>query len=426
MDTNTWLNIALVVLFILIGGVFAGTEFALVSLRDSQIDQLAQRGRRGAKVAAVAHDPNRFLAAVQIGVTVAGFLSAAYGAATVADDVAPVLESLGLAPRVASNTALILLTLVISYLSLVLGELVPKRIALQRPIEVALATGPPLDRFATAMRPVIWLLSRSTDALVRLLGADPTARTQAITRDELRDLIRAHEELPPDERLLLTGVLAAARQSVAEAMRPRTDVTFLAADLPVPSASAMVRDLPYSRYPVTGESFDDIVGFVHVRDLYAHPVATTQTVGDLARAVLHLPGTNPLLPSLALMRSTRAHLAIVVDEYGGTDGIITLEDLIEELVGDIRDEYDPAGESVRTGEFDAGLTIEAFAEESGVQLDDGPYETVAGFLLARLGHLSALGESVEVPGHRLTVSAVEDRRIRRVTLTPLSADGLDP
>ncbi|MHA7135053.1 hemolysin family protein [Oerskovia turbata] len=419
MDSGTLLNIALVLVFVLVGGVFAGTEFALVSLRESQINQLAQRGPRGERVAGVARDPNRFLAAVQIGVTVAGFLSAAYGASTLAPDFVPALESLGLPTGLASTVSLVALTLVISYLSLVLGELVPKRIALQRSAQFALVVGPPLDRFAALMRPVIWLLSRSTDLVVRLLGGNPTARSEEMTEEELRDLVIAHEALPEDERRILTDVFAAAERSVVEVMRPRGEVVFLAADLPLPEAAAVVAAQPYSRYPVTGEDFDDVVGFLHVRDLLGVGPDETRTVRDVARTVLELPGTNELLPSLAVMRRTGVHLAIVVDEYGGTDGIVTLEDLVEELVGDIRDEYDPAHAPLAAGSFDAGLTIEAFEQECGVRLDDGPYETVAGYVIARLGRLGKVGDVVDLEGHRLTVTAVEDRRIRRVALAPL-------
>ena len=182
MDTQTFINLGLVVLFVLVGGVFAATELALVSLRESQLTALERKGSRGARVASVARDPNRFLAAVQIGVTVAGFLSAAYGGSTLAPDLAPHLEHLGLTAPAAEATALVLLTLFIAYLSLVLGELVPKRLALQKPAAVSLAVAPVLDRFASLMRPVIWLLSASTNAVVRLLGGDPHATERTALR----------------------------------------------------------------------------------------------------------------------------------------------------------------------------------------------------------------------------------------------------
>lgn len=423
MDSETWANIALVLLFILIGGVFAGTEIALVSLRESQINRMERQSTRGARVAAVARDPNRFLAAVQIGVTVAGFFSAAYGASTIAPDFAPVIESLGVPAGPAGTIALVLLTLVIAYLSLVLGELVPKRIALQSSARVALAVAPPLDRFATLMRPVIWLLSRSTNLLVRLFGGDPSATSEEMSEAELRDLVIAHQGLPEDERRILGDVFEASDRSVAEVMRPRGEVRFLDGDLTLGAALDEVRDQPWSRYPVTGEDFDDVLGFLHIRDLIdARDPA--RTVRNAMREIVALPGTNKILPSLSRMRREGVHIAVVVDEYGGTDGIVTLEDLVEELVGEIRDEYDVAGSSGpehhegAPGTYDAGLSIEEFAELTGVALADGPYETVAGFLIARLGRLGQLGDSVAIDGHRLEIVQVEGRRITRIRVAP--------
>ncbi|AEG45575.1 hemolysin family protein [Isoptericola variabilis] len=421
MDGETWANVGLVLLFILVGGVFAGTEFALVSLRESQIDQLEQRGARGRRVAAVARDPNRFLAAVQIGVTVAGFFSAAYGASTLAPDVAPLLAGLGLPDALASTAALFGLTLLIAYGSLVLGELVPKRIALQRSTQFSLVVGPPLDRFATLMRPVIWLLSRSTDAVVRLLGGDPTVRNDEMSGEELRSLVVSHRGLPEDERQILEDVFAASDRSLGEVMRPRGEVVFLAAGTALDEAAEQARSAPFSRYPVTGDDFDDILGFVHIRDLL-QPRRGARTVADVTRPVLELPVTNRLLPSLSLLRRTGTHLAVVVDEYGGTDGIVTLEDLIEELVGDIRDEYDPQATVHAEGTFDAGLTIEEFARSSGIELPDGPYETVGGFVLAELGRLAEVGDVVEADGHRLTVTGLDERRIRTVTVDRAPAE----
>jgi putative hemolysin len=421
MDQGTLMNIALVLGFILLGGLFAGTELALVSLRESQVNRLEKQGHRGARVAAVARNPNRFLAAVQIGVTVAGFFSAAYGASTLAPDFVPVLEDAGVPDRAAEPVALVALTLVIAYLSLVLGELVPKRLALQRAATVALVVGPPLDRFAGLMRPAIWLLSVSTNAVIRLLGGDPRATSEEMTDEELRDIVIAHEGLADDERRILNDVFDAADRSLSEVMRPRGEVAFLPARLTVAEAVAEVTDKPYSRYPVTGEGFDDVVGFLHVRDLLGAPAGTT--VRRLAREVLHLPSTNRVLPSLSRMRREGVHIAVVVDEYGGTDGIVTLEDLVEELVGDIRDEYDLedhvreelAGEP-RT--IDAGLTIEEFFERTGVELEDGPYETAAGFVLDRLGRLAVEGDVVVVGAHEVVVTEVQNRRITRLRVRP--------
>lgn len=415
MDQQTLINLALVVVFILVGGVFAGTEIALVSLREGQVNALAEKGGRGARVAAVARDPNRFLAAVQIGVTLAGFFSAAYGASTLAPDFAPVLEHAGLGEDAADTAALVLLTLFIAYLSLVFSELVPKRLALQRAAGVAYLVGSPLDRFATVMRPVVWLLSVSTDAVVRLFGGDPGATAEELSDEELRFLVDRHEGLEDDERRILTDVFDAGDRSLSEVMRPRGDVTFMAASLPVSDAVTIARTSPYSRFPVTGTGLDDVRGFLHVRDLLgADPAAPVRT---LTREILHLPATNRVLPSLSRMRAEGSHIAVVVDEYGGTDGIVTLEDLVEELVGEIHDEYDQEDPEV-AGELDAGLTIEEFGERTGVELEDGPYETAAGFVVHQLGRLAVRGDTVFVGDRELVVSAVDRHRITRLRVRP--------
>jgi putative hemolysin len=421
---TTWGNAVLVLIFVLIGGLFAAAEIALVSLRDSQIRALSTRGRRGARIARLADDPNRFLAAVQIGVTVAGFFSAAFGAATLSDDLAPVLEGWGMSPEAASTTALVLITLFIAYLSLVLGELVPKRLALQRAERFSYVLGPLLDVLATLVRPIIWLLSASTDVVVRVFGGNPEIGRDQISSEELREIVSGHEELGEEERRIVGDVFEAGDRQIKEVMVPRTEVDFLAADLPVSTAVRHAADQPHSRYPVIEGSPDDVAGFVHVRDLLDPDMVGRQVrVGSLARQVLFLPGTKRLLPALTEMRRTGSHLAIVLDEYGGTDGIVTMEDLVEELIGDIRDEYDlpgPQEAAPRLGEVEGLLNLDEFAERTGVELPEGPYETVAGFVIAELGRLPEPGEAVEVLGHRLEVIDMDGRRIARLRVSAVS------
>lgn len=418
IDSQTFLNLGLVVVFVLVGGVFAATELALVSLRESQLTRMEQRGGRGTRVAAVARDPNRFLAAVQVGVTVAGFFSAAYGGSTLAPDFAPYVADLGVGEDAADTVALVAMTLLIAYLSLVLGELVPKRLALQRSAELSLLTAPLLDRFATLMRPVIWLLSVSTNALVRLLGGDPEATGEQVSKEELREIVSTHQGLTADERRIAGDLFAATRTTLKEAMRPRGEVEFLERTMTLAEAARRVRERPYSRYPVISGGFDQVVGFLHVRDLLDVRPDDDRVVGDVVREVLVLPATNRVLPSVALMREAGTHLAVVVDEYGGTDGIVTLEDLVEEIVGDIRDEYDAARPTESSTDVPAGLTIEQFAERTGVLLQDGDYETVAGYVIARLGRIPDVGEAVEIDGTRIEVAEVVGRRIARVALHP--------
>lgn len=418
--SQIWINIALVLFFILLGSFFAAAEIALVSLRESQVERLSQRGRRGRTLASLVSDPNRFLAAVQVGVTLAGFISAGFGAAQIAPALAPVLESWGLSAGWASAIAFIGVTIVIAYISLVIGELVPKRIALQRAESTALVLAGPVELLARITRPFIWLLSISTNALVRLLGGNPHSGKEQISGEELRDIVAATEELTAEERALIDDVFDAGDRELREVMLPRTEVAFLDASTRVQEAILEVSDAPHSRYPVIRGSADDVVGVVHIRDLLTPDAdRANRRVGDLARDTAFFPGTKHVIPALTEMRRLRQHLAIVVDEYGGTAGIVTLEDLVEELVGDIRDEYDTEASGPRA-DVDGLLNLEDFVDETGVELPDGPYETVAGFVVSQLGELPTLGAVVEVDGHRLTVTELDGRRVARISVTPTS------
>lgn len=419
------LDLVLVAVFILVGGVFAATEIALVSLREAQAKSLSARGKRGARVARLMADPNRFLAAVQVGVTLAGFLSAAFGAARLAVPVSDALEGVGLPAGASDTSALVLVTLLISYFSLVFSELAPKRLALQRPEKVAMLFAPGLDRVAVFFRPVIWLLSRSTNVVVRLLGGDPHSQREAISEDELRGLVAAHESLTKDERKLIDDVFAAGERQLREVMLPRTEVAFLEASMTLSRAIQETAEAPHSRYPVAGTSQDDVIGFLHIRDLMVPATKARGTrVADVVREVKSLPDTKRVLPALSEMRREGHHLAIVIDEYGGTAGIVTLEDLIEEVIGDIRDEYDVEGDDplrFQSGEVEADglLNLDEVRSVTGVSLPEGPYETLAGYVMACLGHVPRIGEAVEVDGHRLEVTELDLRRVARVRVTPL-------
>ncbi|HST64985.1 MAG TPA: hemolysin family protein [Mycobacteriales bacterium] len=398
--SGTWSDALLVLLFVLLGGCFSAAEIALVSLRESQVKALVERGARGERLAKLVSDPNRFLAAVQVGVTLAGFFSAAFGAATLAEPFGDLLRRVGLPDGLSDTLAFVGITILISYVSLVLGELAPKRLALQRTEALALLAAAPLDRIATLARPVIWLLSKTTDGVVRLAGGDPGANREAITDEELRGLVAAHESLPADERKLIDDVFSAGDRQVREVMVPRTEVDFLDIGTTVSRAARVAREAPHSRYPVARRDSDDVIGFVHIRDLLDPdvPGGRAATVGGLAREVKRLPGTKKVLSALSEMRREGHHLAIVEDEYGGTDGIVTLEDLIEELIGDIRDEYDEAGAApARPGgpaEVDGLLNLDDLFEQTGLRLPEGPYETAAGWAMWKLGRLPVRGDTL--------------------------------
>ena len=418
-----WINVLVVLFFVLLGGFFAAAELALVSLRENQVQRLAESSRRGRRLATLTADPNRFLAAVQVGVTLAGFVSAGFGAAQIAPELAQPLIAAGLAEGVAQTVAFVVVTVLIAFLSLVLGELVPKRIALQRVEKVALFAAGPTDFIARLFRPFIVALSFSTNLIVRIFGIDPTAGKESISGEELRDLVAGHEELSEDERNLIDDVFEAGERELREVMLPRTEVDFLDSRLPVADAMRRVVDQPHSRYPVIRGSADDVVGFVHIRDILDPDASNRgEYVSQMCRPVVAFPGSKVVLETLTEMRRDRHHLAIVQDEYGGTAGIVTMEDLVEELIGDIKDEYDvdamPRQPRV-LGQVvvDGLLNLEDFEDETGVVLPDGPYETVAGFLVAALTRLPVVGDTVVEGDNEFRVVELDGRRISRVSVT---------
>ncbi len=417
-------DLATVAGLILLGSLFVAAEIALISLRDSQIRQLSTKGKRGAKVAHLATNPNRFLAAAQVGVTVCGFLSAALGAEKLGVYVIPQLTDLGLTDGAANVTSLVGVTLIIAYFSLVFGELVPKRLALYRTEEISLWTAGGIDLIAKLFRPVIWLLSRSTDFVVRLFGVDPKEQRSQMSEEELLDLVSGHAALTAEERDIVEEVFNASERQVHEVMVPRTEVDFMDASLTVGKAIALAVDRAHSRYPVVRGSTDEVIGFIHVRDLLDTSLVTAGgKIQELVRNIMFLPGTKGVLPALTEMRNQRQHLAIVLDEYGGTDGIVTLEDLVECLIGDIKDEYDTDEDDVsieaRTGDFeiDGLISLDDLRDQTGIDIPDGPYETASGFVMHFLGRIPVAHDVVSVNGIRITVLTMEGKRAGQLAIS---------
>jgi putative hemolysin len=423
-STPLFSSILIVVGLIVTGGLFVAAEIALISLRESQVKQLALRGKRGAIVAKLAANPNRLLGALQVGVTLTGFLSAALGAEKLGVYVIPWLEDIGMQSNSAATASLIGVTLVIAYFSLVFGELVPKRLALFRTEQIALASAIFIDFVANLFRPIIWVLSHSTNLIVRLFGIDPKEQRTAISEEELLDLVAGHAALTDEERDIVEEVFNASERQVHEVMVPRTEVDFMDASLTIGKAIALAIEKAHSRYPVVRGSSDEVIGFIHVRDLLDTSLANSNAkIQELARNIMYLPGTKAILPALTEMRKQRQHLAIVLDEYGGTDGIITLEDLVETLIGDIRDEYDSdeleISEESHTGDFeiDGLISLEDLQEESGVELPEGPYETAGGFVMHYLGRIPVEQDIVGVNGVRITVLSMEGKRAGRLLIS---------
>ena len=429
MDPDGALSVAglasdlfVVLLFILLGSIFVAAEIALISLREGQVKALSEQGRRGRRVAYLASHPKNFLAAVQVGVTLSGFLSAAFGADQLGDYLIPQLINWGLGESVAGALSLVLLTLLIAYVSLVLGELVPKRVALHKTEKIALAVATPVSVVGVIFRPLIWLLAHSSDLVLRAFGIDPKASREEISEEELVDLVTGHKALTEEERDIVEEVFNASDRSVHEVMVPRTEVDFMDAGLSLNQAIAIAVEKAHSRYPVVRGSSDEVIGFIHARDLLERP-DKSKTVMDLVRPIIFLPGTKGVLPALTEMRSKRQQIAIVLDEYGGTDGIVTMEDLVETLIGDIHDEYDDHSKEVsntpKSGvfEIDGLIALDDLAEQTGVEVPEGPYETLSGFVMHELGRIPEVSDLLEIQGAQIKVLSMEGKRVGSLLLT---------
>jgi len=418
---SIWSSIVIVLIFILIGGFFAGAEIALVSLRESQVRKIAQtKGRRGKMLQELHDHPNRFLAAVQVGVTVAGFIGAGFGASIISPYLEPVFSPF-LPDNVVPVVSLVLITLVIAYFSLVLSELVPKRLALQNSETWALIAVIPIELLARVSRPFIWFLSHSTNLIIKILGGDPSASRQELTGEELRDLVAGHVELSDNERALIDDVFEADDREIKEVMTPRTEVEFLDSELSIPEAAILVEKLAHTKYPVINGNADEVVGLVHVRELLSLEARkSSKKLREIASKVITVPGTTSVLSALAQMRKNKQQLLVVADEYGGTAGIVTLDDLVEELIGDITDENSAQEESINELDFHGEVEVEGlmnlddFADETHIYLPKGPYETVAGFVISRLGSIPSVGKFIEAEQCRFEILEIDVRRISKV------------
>lgn len=413
--SDTYIQIGLIVLLVIINAAFAGSELALVSLRDSQVERLRRKGGKGQTLSDLVKDPNQYLATIQIGITLAGFLASATAAVSLA---APLIEPLDFLGGFARPVAILIVTLILTFFTLVLGELVPKRIALQRAEGWALFAARPVSMMSKISKPVVMLLSYSTDLFVKLLGGDPTQQREVMTNEELRDLLVSRPELTVTQRDILSGALDVGERSVGEIVVDRTRVVSLSSSMEAEDAVRALLDCGHSRAPVEGEGIDDLIGVVHLREL----IGRTGTLAEVSRPIEAYPASLPVMKALGRMRAARAHLAAVVDEYGGTEGIVTIEDLLEEIVGEIYDEFDQEVQNVRRSpdgslEMPGNYPIHDL-EELGLAVPDGPYSTIAGYVMFRLGTVAKEGDLVEDDDKDIEVLAMDNRAIGRVRITP--------
>ena len=416
-----WMNLALVGMLVLVNAAFAGSEMALVSLREGQLSQLEREGTpRAMRLVRLARDPNRFLATIQIGITLAGFLAAAAAAVSLAEPLVPYLSALGGA---AEPVAIAGVTLVLTFVTLVLGELAPKRIAMQRALPWALVAAGPIDLASRLSRPVVAVLGGASNAVVRLFGVTPGAPGPAMTREEFRDLVTSHDTLHAEQREILTGALEIDTRLLREVLVPRGSVFTLDADQSITEALEALAAAGHSRAPVTRRHhLDHAVGVVHWSAVFRggdEPVATVST------PVLYMPDTMRVADALQRFKTERQQLAVVLDEYGDADGIVTLEDLLEEIVGEIYDETDKDLSTV-SRLADASIVLPGTfplhdLPDLGIELAErsGDYTTVSGLVMDQLGRVPrATGEVVHVNGWTIEVLDVAHHTATRVAFRP--------
>ncbi|RKN40188.1 hemolysin family protein [Micromonospora endolithica] len=417
-----WSQLALVGVLVVLNALFAGSEMALVSLRDSQIQRLERTSRAGAVLARLAKDPNRFLATIQIGITLAGFLASAAAAVSLARPLVPLLKVFGGA---AETLAIVLVTLVLTFVTLVFGELAPKRIAMQSAERWALLVARPLDVLSSITRPAVWALGATSDLVVRLVGLNPKHEPDEIGPDELRDIVAGNHGFTKEQRTIIAGAVEIADRQLKAVLVPRLQVFTLDSGTTAEAARLVLAATGHSRAPVVRHSgLDDAVGVIHLRDLVGVP--DDRPVDECARPPMLLPDSLPVVDALRQFKAERQHIALVVDERGAVDGIVTLEDILEEIVGEIYDETDrdvhsvrhePDGTMVLPGTFPVHDLVDIGVELPGRPAGD--YTTIAGLVLACLGHIpTETGESVTVDRWQLVVAGIDHHAIAEVRLHP--------
>ena len=437
--TDNWvLDLAMVVALILIGGFFAASEIALITVKRHRLHQLVSEGNRSAQVAErLTDDPARFLATIQIAITFLGFLASAVGAISLSGALAGIIRLIPIAAvqRAADGISFVLVTLLIALASIIIGELVPKTLALNFPERLALFVARPIGLLQAVLGPVVWFVTRISAVLVRLMGGKEKPQGGYLSTEELKLLVETGSEqggIEEEEKEMIHGVIELAEKRVHEVMVPRIGIRAVDVDDPIDEVLEMIIRAGHSRLPVFDESLDNIVGILYAKDLLPYLKGNGRTNGQidirgLVRAPVYVPESKPVDDLLHEMQVAKRHIAIVVDEYGGTAGLVTMEDVVEEIVGEIQDEYDteePMVEDVSDDDtlafrLDGRVSMDDLRDLFDLSDDDEPdedaYDTVGGFVVHRVGRIPLPGAELDFrDGVAIRVEAAEPRRVAKV------------
>ncbi|MEW5985584.1 MAG: hemolysin family protein [Chloroflexota bacterium] len=424
MSSSITIEITLILLLILANGLFAMSEIAIISARKARLQQRAEDGDVGAtKALALAHEPNRFLSTVQVGITLVGILAGAFGGATVAEQLAAQLSAVGIPARYSEAAAIAVVVLIITYLSLVVGELVPKSLALNNAERVATAVAPAMYRLSQVAAPIVRLLTISTSLLVRLLGVKPSSEP-SVTEEEVEMMIREGAQsgvFEPEEQEMVKRIFRLGDRRVSSLMTPRREIVWLdQADSPA-AIQQKVTSQPFSRFPVARGDLDHVVGIVKAKDLLTELVSSQPLdLHRLLRPPLYVPESMPVLEMLERLKERHSHLALVIDEYGGLEGLVTTNDLLEAIVGEIGSPAEPEVVQREDGSWllDGTLPIPRLQEVLDLEElpgnEKGHYQTVGGLMMSVLERLPASGDYFDWQGFRFEVMDMDGLRVDKV------------
>lgn len=433
-DSSLLLNILLLLFLVACNAFFAMSEIAVISLNDNKIKKMASEGhKKAATILRLIEQPSRFLATIQVGVTLSGFLASAVAADTFSEYIVLALRNAPVSPATVRGVSIVIITIVLSYFTLVFGELVPKRAAMQNYEKISYAVAPLLRVLAAVGRPFVALLSSSTNAILRLFGINPDEEPDEVTEEEIRMMIDVGNErgsIEESEKEMLNNIFELDDRTVSEMMTHRTEVAAIETGTPLGEVIKLAVESGYSRIPVYEDDLDSIIGILYVKDLLGL-VTETETADfnlqNYMREPLYVLENNTCTAVLAQFKARKVQIAVVVDEYGGTSGVVSMEDLLESIVGNIQDEYDDEEEDIlllAENRFlvDGLTSLEDVDKYFNLDLDDDEeFETIGGYVLNQLGRIPSEDEhpSVELEGYRFIVSEMDERRVAKLEVERL-------